>query len=131
MTQTTVAVQTLARRSATAEENGAPPLLAIAAATILVGAVLRRPAVMRSGARMLASQLVATGARAALAKAASSPSPAVATDAPPAVRVAENGKRQIIGLAAGWAIGWASERIAVAAVRVGEREITRLLARRR
>ena len=43
-----------------------PPLLALSAATIVVGAVLRRPTVLRSGVRMLASHLVATGVKAAL-----------------------------------------------------------------
>ncbi len=40
-----------------------PPLIALSAATILVGAVLRRPAVVRSGVRMLASHLIATGTK--------------------------------------------------------------------
>ncbi len=43
-----------------------PPLVALSAATILVGAVLRRPAVVRSGVRMLASHAIATAAKAAL-----------------------------------------------------------------
>ena len=43
-----------------------PPLIALSAATILVGAVLRRPVVFRSGVRMLASHLVATGIKTAL-----------------------------------------------------------------
>lgn len=38
-----------------------PPLAALATATLALGAVLRRPVLVRSGARMLASQLVATG----------------------------------------------------------------------
>ncbi len=43
-----------------------PPLIALSAATFLVGAVLRRPAVMRSGVRMLASHLIATGTKSVL-----------------------------------------------------------------
>lgn len=38
-----------------------PPLIAMSAATILAGVALRRPAVLRTGTRMLASHLVATG----------------------------------------------------------------------
>ena len=38
-----------------------PPLIALSIATLLVGAVLRRPAVVRSGVRMLASHALATG----------------------------------------------------------------------
>ena len=37
-----------------------PPLIALAIATIATGAVLRRPEVVRAGARMLASHLLAT-----------------------------------------------------------------------
>lgn len=43
-----------------------PPLIALSAATILIGAVTRRPAVLRSGVRMLASHLVATGVKSVL-----------------------------------------------------------------
>jgi undecaprenyl-diphosphatase len=43
-----------------------PPLIALSVATILVGLVMRRPAVLRSGVRMLASHLVATGIKSAL-----------------------------------------------------------------
>lgn len=43
-----------------------PPLIALAATTIVVGAVLRRPAIVRGGARMLASHLLATGAKTVL-----------------------------------------------------------------
>ncbi|MEG3087048.1 phosphatase PAP2 family protein [Sphingomonas sp. PB4P5] len=38
-----------------------PPLIVLSVVTILVGAVLRRPAVAKSGVRMLASHLIATG----------------------------------------------------------------------
>jgi undecaprenyl-diphosphatase len=43
-----------------------PPLIALSAATIVVGAVLRQPVVLRSGIRMLASHLVATGVKSVL-----------------------------------------------------------------
>lgn len=43
-----------------------PPLLALALGTLVLGAVLRRPDVIRSGARMTASHLVATGLKTAL-----------------------------------------------------------------
>ena len=38
-----------------------PPLLALGIGTLALGAALRRPALARSGARMLASHLIATG----------------------------------------------------------------------
>lgn len=38
-----------------------PPLLALGLGTLALGAVLRRPALARSGARMVASHLLATG----------------------------------------------------------------------
>jgi len=40
-----------------------PPLVALSIGTILVGALLRRPIVVRSGVRMLASHAVATAAK--------------------------------------------------------------------
>ena len=43
-----------------------PPLIALSAATIVVGAVLRRPAIVRSGVRMLASHIIATGVKSVL-----------------------------------------------------------------
>lgn len=43
-----------------------PPLIALSAATILVGAMTRQPTVLRSGVRMLASHLVATGIKTVL-----------------------------------------------------------------
>ncbi len=43
-----------------------PPLVALSIGTILVGAVLRRPTVVRSGVRMLASHAVATAAKTAI-----------------------------------------------------------------
>lgn len=48
------------------ELAGQPPLIAISAATILLGAAMRRPAVLRSGVRMLASHLLATGVKSVL-----------------------------------------------------------------
>lgn len=38
-----------------------PPLIALGVGTILLGAVLRRPVMLRSGVRMLAAELIATG----------------------------------------------------------------------
>lgn len=41
-----------------------PPMLALCAATIVAGAVLRKPRLLRAGLRMLASEAVATGTKA-------------------------------------------------------------------
>jgi undecaprenyl-diphosphatase len=49
-----------------AEIADQPPLIAISVVTILVGALARRPAVTRSGVRMLASHLLATGVKTVL-----------------------------------------------------------------
>ena len=43
-----------------------PPMIALSAGTLVLGAVLGRPAVMRGGARMLASHLLATGIKTVL-----------------------------------------------------------------
>lgn len=43
-----------------------PPLIALSAATIAAGLLLRRPVVLRNGVRMLASHLLATGAKTVL-----------------------------------------------------------------
>lgn len=43
-----------------------PPLIALSVGTILVGMVARQPVVLRSGIRMLASHLVATGVKTVL-----------------------------------------------------------------
>jgi undecaprenyl-diphosphatase len=43
-----------------------PPLIALSAATMVAGAVLRHPAVLRAGTRMLASHLIATGIKTVL-----------------------------------------------------------------
>lgn len=45
---------------AASEVADQPPLLLLGVGTIVVGAVLRRPAVIRNGARMLASEVLAT-----------------------------------------------------------------------
>ena len=44
-----------------AKATDEPPLLALGIGTLALGAALRRPALARSGARMLASHLIATG----------------------------------------------------------------------
>jgi hypothetical protein len=46
-----------------AEVADQPPLIAVSLATIALGAVLRRPTVLRAGSRMLASHLLATGVK--------------------------------------------------------------------
>lgn len=57
-------VKTTAALAAVADQ---PPLIAISAATLAAGLILRRPRLARTGARMLASELLATGLK-ALAK---------------------------------------------------------------
>lgn len=52
--------------SKAAEIADQPPLIAISIATIVVGGVVRRPGVARSGVRMLASHLLATGVKTVL-----------------------------------------------------------------
>ncbi|HEX8301566.1 phosphatase PAP2 family protein [Sphingomonas sp.] len=47
-----------------AEIADQPPLIAIGAVTAVVGAALRKPRLLRTGLRMLASEIVATGAKA-------------------------------------------------------------------
>ena len=49
-----------------AKATDEPPLLALAVGTLALGTVLRRPAVTRTGARMLASHLLATGMKTVL-----------------------------------------------------------------
>lgn len=49
-----------------AEFADQPPLIALSVTTIAVGAVLRQPVVLRSGVRMLASHLLATGVKTVL-----------------------------------------------------------------
>ncbi|WP_374945241.1 phosphatase PAP2 family protein [Sphingomonas sp.] len=51
---------------AASEVADQPPLVALSAGTIVLGAVLRRPAVMRAGLRMLASHALATGIKTVL-----------------------------------------------------------------
>ena len=52
--------------AAVAEIADQPPLITLSAGTILVGAVLRQPAVARAGVRMLASHLLATAIKTAI-----------------------------------------------------------------
>ena len=49
---------------AVAELADQPPLIAACIATVAAGVVLRRPRLLRAGLRMLASEVVATGAKA-------------------------------------------------------------------
>ncbi|MEG8040837.1 phosphatase PAP2 family protein [Sphingomonas sp. LR60] len=49
-----------------AKATDEPPLLALGLGTLAIGAVLRRPALARSGARMVASHLLATGLKTVL-----------------------------------------------------------------
>lgn len=146
-----------------------PPLIALSIATLLLGVVMRRPLVLRSGARMLASHLIATGIKTVLKSAVDRTRPsralkdghrwakgdgaddtslnsfpsghtagavaitqAVASDAPlaaiplqaAAAGVAalqpSRGQHYWSDVAAGAAIGWASERLAGAMLRMGE-----------
>ena len=53
-----------------------PPLIALAVTTIVIGAVAKRPAVLRSGVRMLASHLLATGVKTVLKSAVNRTRPA-------------------------------------------------------
>lgn len=43
-----------------------PPLLLLGAGTLVVGALLRQPVMLRTGARMLASEIIATGIKSAI-----------------------------------------------------------------
>lgn len=49
-----------------AKATDEPPLLALAVGTLVLGTVLRKPAMARTGTRMLASHLLATGMKTAL-----------------------------------------------------------------
>jgi membrane-associated phospholipid phosphatase len=49
-----------------AKATDEPPLLALGLGTLAIGAVLRRPALARSGARMVSSHLLATGLKTVL-----------------------------------------------------------------
>ena len=55
-----------------------PPLLALSLATLAIGAVLRRPAIVRTGARMVASHVVATGLKTVMKGAVDRTRPAAA-----------------------------------------------------
>ena len=52
--------------SPVAKATDEPPLLALGLGTLALGTMLRRPTVIRSGARMVASHLVATGLKTVL-----------------------------------------------------------------
>ncbi len=52
--------------SPVAKATDEPPLLALAVGTVALGALLRKPAMTRTGTRMLASHLLATGLKTAL-----------------------------------------------------------------
>jgi membrane-associated phospholipid phosphatase len=158
--------RTVRRIGAVTEVADQPPLIAVSAATIVAGALLRRPALLRTGSRMLASHLVATAIKGVLKAEIDRSRPRRALqdgrhtvgsgrgDADPAfnsfpsghtagaVAVAEavagerpqaagaarlaaglvgaaqlpRGKHYLSDVAAGWIIGWASERIAAAAI---------------
>jgi len=67
-----------------AKATDEPPLLALGLGTLAIGAVLRRPALARSGARMVASHLLATGLKTVLKASVDRARPNVAgTDAVP------------------------------------------------
>jgi membrane-associated phospholipid phosphatase len=57
-----------------------PPLIILSVVTILVGAALRRPAVAKSGVRMLVSHLVATGLKTVVKRSVDRTRPAKALD---------------------------------------------------
>lgn len=57
------AVKTVGLLSEAADQ---PPLIALSVGTLLLGVVLRRPVLLRSGARMLAAELIATGMKHAI-----------------------------------------------------------------
>lgn len=65
-----------------AKASDEPPLLTLALGTLAVGTLLRRPAVIRTGARMVASHLVATGAKTLLKGAVDRTRPHAAGDEP-------------------------------------------------
>lgn len=65
-----------------AKATDEPPLLALGIGTLAFGMVLRRPAVIRSGARMVASHLVATGLKTMLKAGVDRTRPNVAGDSP-------------------------------------------------
>ncbi len=67
-----------------AKATDEPPLLALGLGTLAIGAALRRPALARSGARMVASHLLATGLKTVLKAGVDRARPNVAgTDAVP------------------------------------------------
>jgi membrane-associated phospholipid phosphatase len=65
---------------ATSEMADQPPLIVLSVVTILTGAVLRQPVVVRSGMRMLASHLIATGLKTVIKRSVDRTRPAKALD---------------------------------------------------
>ncbi len=65
-----------------AKATDEPPLLALGLGTLAIGAVLRRPALARSGARMVASHLLATGLKTVLKAGVDRARPNVAGERP-------------------------------------------------
>ena len=57
-----------------------PPLIALSVATIVAGTAMRKPIVIRSGIRMLASHLIATGIKTAIKQSIDRTRPAKAID---------------------------------------------------
>lgn len=68
--------------SPVAKATDEPPLLMLGLATLAAGAVMRRPALARGGARIVASHLVATGLKTVLKSSVDRVRPNVAGDAP-------------------------------------------------
>lgn len=147
-----------------------PPLVALSLATLAVGLLMRRPTVIRSGARMVASHAIATGIKTVLKTAVDRTRPsraleeghrvekgkgsgdtslnsfpsghtagavavaqAVAAEASPAAAAPlqaaaggvallqpSRGQHYVSDVIAGAAIGWVSNRIAGAVMRIGE-----------
>lgn len=56
----------VAAAGAVSEAADQPPLIALGVGTLVLGMVLRRPLLLRSGARMLAAELIATGMKHAI-----------------------------------------------------------------
>jgi len=155
-----------------------PPLIALSTATMVAGALLRHPAVLRAGTRMLASHLIATGIKTVLKNGIDRTRPARAVKdghhigkgngsgdtslnsfpsghTAGAVAVAQavahestvaglplqaaaigvaalqpsRGKHYVSDVVAGAAIGWASERVAGALLRIAGAGASAALAR--
>ncbi|MGK6322332.1 phosphatase PAP2 family protein [Sphingomonas sp. DT-51] len=65
-----------------AKATDEPPLLALGVATLALGAMLRRPALARSGARMVTSHVLATGLKTVMKASVDRVRPNVAGDRP-------------------------------------------------